>query len=71
MKKNIVFVSISVILLILLGIGLSYSMWNMSTSQEASNVLASSECFDISITSQENSISLQNAYPISNEKAKS
>lgn len=70
MKKNIVFVSISVILLILLGIGLSYSMWNMSTSQETSNVIASSECFDISITSQENSISLQNAYPISNEKGK-
>lgn len=71
MKKNIVFVSISVILLILLGIGLSYSMWNMSASQETSNVIASSECFDISITSQENNINLQNAYPISNEKGKS
>ncbi len=71
MKKNIVFVSISVVLLILLGIGLSYSMWNMSTSQETSNVIASSECFDVSITSQENNINLQNAYPISNEKGKS
>ena len=70
MKKNILFVGISVILLILLGIGFSYSMWNMSTSQETSNVIASSECFDISITSQENNISLQNAYPISNEKGK-
>ena len=38
MKKNIVFVSISVILLILLGIGVSYSMWNMSTSQETNNI---------------------------------
>ncbi len=71
MKKNIVFAGISVVLMILLGIGVSYSMWNMSTSQETSNVIASSECFDISITSQENNINLQNAYPITDEKGKS
>ena len=38
MKKNIVFVSISVILLILLGIGVSYSMWNMKVSQDTNNI---------------------------------
>ncbi len=71
MKKNILFVGISVILLILLGIGLSYSMWNMSTSQETSNVIATTnECFDIKLTNQNNNINLENAYPISNEKGK-
>ncbi len=71
MKKNMVFVSISVILLILLGIGVSYSMWNMSISQETSNVIATtSECFDIKLTNQNNNINLENAYPISNEKGK-
>ena len=71
MKKNILFVGISVILLILLGIGLSYSMWNMSTSQDTNNVIATtSECFDIKLTNQNNNINLENAYPISNEKGK-
>ncbi len=38
MKKNIVFVSIPVVLLVLLGVGVSYSMWNISTSQEINNI---------------------------------
>ena len=71
MKKNILFMSVSVILLILLGIGVSYSMWNMSSIQDTENVISTSDCFDISITSQENSINLKNTYPISDEKGKS
>ncbi len=70
MKKNIVLVGITLLLLFFLGIGVSYSMWNMTNTQEKNNVIASSECFDVSITSQENSINLQNTYPISNEKGK-
>ena len=71
MKKNIIFVGVTVCLLVLLGIGFSYSMWNMSVSQDTSNVIATtSECFNIELTNQSNAINLENAYPISNEKGK-
>ena len=69
MKKSIVFISVSLVLVILLGIGVSYSMWNISVSQDTTNV-AESKCFDLSISNQANSISLENAYPISNDKGK-
>ncbi len=68
-KKNIIFLSVSLILIILLGIGVSYSMWNITTSQDTNNT-AYTECFDLSISNQENNISLENAYPISNDKGK-
>ena len=70
MKKSVIFISISLGLIILLGIGVSYSMWNISVSQDTTN-LAESKCFDLSISNQENNISLNNAYPISNDKGKS
>ena len=71
MKKNVIFIGVSICLLVLLGIGLSYSMWNMSISQDTNNVIATTnDCFDIAITSQENSIKLENAYPISDTKGK-
>ena len=70
MKKSVIFISISLVLIILLGIGVSYSLWNMSVSQDTSN-LAESKCFDLSITNKENNINLDNAYPISNDKGKS
>ena len=70
MKKSIIFISISLVLIIMLGIGVSYSMWNISVSQETTN-MAESKCFDLSISNQENSINLDNAYPISNDKGKS
>lgn len=69
-KKNIMFLSISLVLIILLGIGVSYSMWSVSVSQDTNNT-AYTECFDLSITNKENNISLDNAYPISNDKGKS
>ena len=70
MKKSVIFISISLGLIILLGIGVSYSMWNISVSQDTTN-MAESKCFDLSISNQENNISLDNAYPISNDKGKS
>ncbi len=69
-KKNIIFLSVSLVLIMLLGIGVSYSMWNISVSQDTNNT-AYTECFDLSITNKENNISLDNAYPISNDKGKS
>ena len=69
-KKNIIFLSISLVLIMLLGIGVSYSMWNVSVSQDTNNT-AYTECFDLSISNKENNINLDNAYPISNDKGKS
>lgn len=69
MKKNILFISLSLGILIILGIGFSYSLWNISVSQDTVNT-ATTKCFNVEITSQKNSISLENAYPISNEKGK-
>ena len=70
MKKSVIFISISLVLIILLGIGISYAMWNISVSQDTTN-MAETKCFDLSITNQENNIFLDNAYPISNDKGKS
>ncbi len=70
MKKNIMFVGVSICLLILLGIGLSYSMWNMRVSQDTDNVISTTDCFDITLTNQSNAIKLDNAYPITDTKGK-
>ena len=66
-KKNIIFISVSLVLIILLGIGVSYSMWNITTSQDTNNT-AYTDCFDLTISNKSNDISLENAYPISNDK---
>ena len=63
------FISVSLVLILLLGIGISYSMWNITTSQDTTNT-AYTKCFDVSITNQKNSIDLENTYPISDEKGK-
>ena len=73
-KKNIKYLLILFSIVCLVGLtlmGVSYSMWNMSVSQDTSNVIATtSECFNIELTNQSNAINLENAYPISNEKGK-
>lgn len=69
-KKNIVVISICLVLIVILEIGFSYSLWNISVSQDTTNI-AESKCFDLSISNQENNITLENAYPISNNKGKS
>ena len=68
-NKNILFISVSLVLIVLLGIGVSYSMWNITTSQDTENTIYT-KCFDVSITSQKNSIALENAYPITDEQGK-
>ena len=70
MKKNIIFVGVSICLLILLGIGLSYSMWNMRVSQDQTNVISTTDSFDITLANQSNAIKLDNAYPITDTKGK-
>ena len=68
-KKNILFISTSLVLILLLGTGISYSMGNITTSQDTTNT-AYTKCFDVSITSQMNSIDLENTYPITDEQGK-
>ena len=68
-NKNILFISVSLVLIVLLGIGVSYSMWNITTSQDTANTVYT-KCFDVSITSQKNSIALENAYPITDKQGK-
>ena len=69
-KRNVIFLSVLVLTTMLVGIGVSYSLWNISVSQDTTNI-AETKCFDLSISNQENNISLENAYPISNDKGKS
>ena len=67
MKKNVVFIGISISLLVLLGIGVSYSMWNITVNQDTVSTMHT-DCFDLTISNKNNNISLENAYPISNSK---
>ena len=69
MKKRILVISIILIILCISGIGVTYSLWNISVSQDGVNT-ATTKCFNVEITSQNNNISLENAYPITNEKGK-
>ena len=69
MKKRILVISIIVIILSALGIGVAYSLWNIGISQDSVN-MATTKCFNVEITSQNNNISLENAYPITNENGK-
>ena len=50
MKRNVVFISISLVIILLLGIGVSYSLWNISVSQDTVNT-ATTKCFNVEITS--------------------
>lgn len=74
-KKNIKYLLILFSIVCLVGLtlmGVSYSMWNMSVSQDTSNVIATtSECFNIELTNQSNAINLENAYQLVMKKVRS
>lgn len=65
-KKYIIMVSLSVILTLLLGVGISYSLWNINVSQDKVNT-AMTSCFDIIYSSETSAINLEKQYPISDE----
>ena len=65
-KLNIIMVGISLVLIVLLGVGVSYSLWNISVSQDKVNI-AMTSCFDITYSSESNAINLEKQYPISDE----
>ena len=53
-------------LIVLLGVGVSYSLWNISVSQDKVNT-AMTSCFDITYSSETSAINLEKQYPISDE----
>lgn len=65
-KKYIITVSLSMILTLLLGVGVSYSLWSISVSQDKVN-MAMTSCFDIIYSSESSAINLEKQYPISDE----
>ncbi len=65
-KLNIMIVGISLVLIVVLGVGVSYSLWNISVSQDKVNT-AMTSCFDITYSSESNAINLEKQYPISDE----
>jgi len=65
-KRRIMFVGVSICLLILLSIGVSYSYWKFTYVAIEENDITST-CFSMSITDEENPIVLESAYPITDE----
>ena len=65
-KLNIMMIGISLVLIVLLGVVVSYSLWNISVSQDKVNT-AMTSCFDITYSSESNAINLEKQYPISDE----
>jgi len=56
-SSRYLFIGVSICLILLLSIGVSYSMWRQ-TLVGTSSIIATTDCFDVSITSEENAISL-------------
>ena len=52
--------------MVLLGVGVSYSLWNISVSQDKVNT-AMTSCFNITYSSESSAINLEKQYPISDE----
>lgn len=66
MKK--VLVLVGVILVLALGIGMSYAMWIMTNKQDNMNVIeTTNKCFSVELTSESDNIKLENTYPISDD----
>ena len=59
---------ITILLLITTSIGSSYSLWSVSTSSEASNVLVGLSCFELDTTNSTAMLQDYNIIPTSDEK---
>ena len=70
MKKKITLIVIAVLLIITLITGFTYAYWRLTYTQTGVNKVISS-CFAMELTNEKNNITLDSAYPISDEKGKS
>ncbi len=69
-KKNRLILAIITITLVgLIGIGMSYAYWRFTAIQDKTNVGAS-KCFSIELANQANEINLTNAYPITDAEGR-
>ena len=69
-KKNRLILAIITISLVgLIGVGMSYAYWRFTAIQDKTNVGAS-KCFSIELANQANEISLTNAYPITDAEGR-
>lgn len=66
-KKKILIIVVGILLIIGIGIGVSYAWWTHTVSQEGINTIQST-CLEIALE-DENSITLEKAYPITDEEA--
>ncbi len=68
MKKISLLMVIGTLLIMSLGVGISYSMWNVTATQGQPNVITTG-CFSVSLTpSSSGSLSLTNQYPMIDDK---
>ena len=69
-KKNRLILAIITITLVgLIGVGMSYAYWRFTAIQDKNNVGAS-KCFSIELANQANEINLTNAYPITDAEGR-
>ena len=68
-NKKKVIITLSVVVLLLFVIGISYALWYFNLKQTGINKIAGS-CFNLSLTNEKNDINLTDAYPITNEEGK-
>ena len=66
-KSKKVLIAISVLLLLLTIIGVSYAVWRISLVQTGSNKIVTS-CFDVAFKEDSEAINLENVYPILDEE---
>lgn len=69
-KKNRLILAIITITLVgLIGVGMSYAYWRFTAIQDKTNIGAS-KCFSIELANQANEINLTNAYPITDAEGR-
>ena len=66
-KSKKVLTAITVLLLLLMIIGVSYAVWRISLVQTGSNKIVTS-CFDVAFKEDSEAIQLENVYPILDEE---
>ena len=58
-----------ILLVIAIGIGISFSFWNFRETQELSNVITT-DCLSITLSDESDAFELESTYPISDEEGK-
>ncbi len=68
-KNRLILVIITITLVGLIGVGMSYAYWRSTVIQDKTNIGAS-KCFSIELANQANEINLTNAYPITDAEGR-